>query len=180
MGKFIILIILIVGSASSCALRGVNTASSEPVESTAPKPASTIPAAPSNEQGYTNLPFAKIINPAFADDVANKWVRLNAGFVGIANSVMDLPPKYQTGYVRLELIDRNTWNTTVNALIPKSKSDPFFAIHTTSTKAGVWYPDLKIWAYLVPTIEGSAISGGEQNSILIIIEKAKISRPFFK
>ena len=174
MGKFIILIILIVGSASSCAFRGVNTASSEPVESVAPKPASSIPVAPSNEQGYTNLPFAKIINPAFADDVANKWVRLNVAFVEIVNTVMDLPPVYQTGYVRLMLADpHNTTNATIDALIPKSKSDPFFGLHPTTTKAGIWYPGIKIWAYLVPEIKDSAVSGRAQKSILIIIEKAK-------
>ena len=92
---------------------------------------------------------------------------------------MDLPSEYQTGYVRLMICDPNNTpvSCTINAVIPKSKSDLFFRIHPTKTKAGTWYPGVEIHAYLAPMSVRSAISGRAENGILVVIDKAKHHEP---
>jgi hypothetical protein len=97
------------------------------------------PVPPPSEPTFVELPFQKLINPAFLDEVSGKWVQSVAAFGGTVDLVLDLPEEYQSGYVRLRLFapDMTGGNSTNDVVIPKSKSDPVFDM-TMGTKVTVY------------------------------------------
>ena len=98
----------------------LNVCSTPSVVEASPPPVSP----PSTDEGYTDLPLKKVINPAFASEVAHKWIRCKAMYSMTVLEMTDLPKEYQDGWVRIYIIDpKDVLAGTLNVIIPKAKSD---------------------------------------------------------
>ena len=121
---------------------------------------------PATDDGYTLLPFKKVINPAFAEEGANKWIRCKVKFMNINTVVMDLPAKYRKDFVRIMVTDPNDMTSiSMRVVIPKSKSDLVFELKMQDT--------IELFAYLVPITSTSAVSGRSQSNILFEVAKLR-------
>lgn len=118
---------------------------------------------PTSDDAYTQLPFKKIINPAFAEEAEGKWVSCKARFRSIhgTNLMSLLPSEYQKDYVGFMICDVDDVTAiTTWVVIPKSKSDVIFELKTGDV--------IDLFAYLVSikTLRG-------QPSVLFEVEKVK-------
>ncbi|MDP8286808.1 MAG: hypothetical protein RAP03_09020 [Candidatus Electryonea clarkiae] len=147
--KLIIVTLLLTAFVASCVTSGVKSVKVTP---------------PSSDDGYTNIPFKKAINPAFTTDVANKWIRCKVQFWGQMDQVTDLPAKYRKDYVRFGVsgIDGPP-PIAGNVVIPKAKSDLVFELKQQEI--------IEIFAYIVPLSSTSAITGRSQSDVLFVVEK---------
>ena len=113
-----------------------------------------------------SMPLKKVLNPAFNDEVAGKWIRFDAGFGGVMDWVTDLPPEFRTGYVRLFLSDaEDGFARTANAVIAKEKSDPVFAVQPGSAV-------FEVLAYIQPIVL-TMNTGVSQSSVLLVIDSLR-------
>jgi hypothetical protein len=131
----------------------------------------------SGPQSRTNVTqdvvFRQLIQPAFANDFANKRVKFDAVFYGLMDMTMDLPSEYQS-YIRLQLC--SAWGTTklgdtvvpncedmyCDVVVAKDKSGPVFVL-----KSG---QKVKIIAYAEPSVTTSAISGRNESKLLLVVD----------
>ena len=128
------------------------------------------PPMPAGESQFTNLPFAKAVNPAFQSEVANKWIHLTGAFVMLLNTVVDLPAEYKNGYVRFYVMDpENPSAVSMNFLIVKANSDIVFDLKRGDI--------IDIWAYVVPTIGTSRATGRQFGGQLFLVDHiAKVAK----
>jgi hypothetical protein len=121
--------------------------------------------APARAEEYTSLPFKKVINPAFADEVAGKWIRCRVVFQRVLARVIDLPGEYKKDWVRIMVGDAELGSQamTMYVVVPKSKSDEVFDL-----KQG---DEIELFAYLVPVRGFSGITGRGQSGVLFQVEK---------
>jgi hypothetical protein len=121
----------------------------------------TRPPKPADDSGYTKLSFAKAINPAFVDEVANKYIRFTAKFLGQNTMVLMLPSEYQSGWVSI-MVEGAVMQQFV---VPKDKSDIVFEL-----KQG----DLvEIFAFVKPLEMRTGLGGKQSNVLFEIIEMKK-------
>jgi len=125
----------------------------------------TVSGTVSETANCTNTPvqdvsFRQLIQPAFAKDFAGKLVRFEAEFVGIINTVADLPSEYTQDYIRIMLTDNSNTNSYGNVVIPKDKSGPVFNLKPLQT--------IKIVACTVLVTE-TTIAGGQSNELLLVV-----------
>lgn len=141
-----ILVLSILLLVSVCAMQGLST--------------------PPSEDSYISIPFKKVVNPAFHDEVKSKSIRTTVTFFGVRSGVMDLPTEYKQGWVRLFLMDQDDQTVSTDiAVIQKDKSDLVFEL-----KRG---DRIEIIAYLVPVITRSGITGSTQKNILFRISSLR-------
>lgn len=122
---------------------------------------------PTTDDAYVTLSLKKITNPAFADEVAGKWIRCNVLFRGVDPHIMTLPKEYQTGYVKFliknpeDRFDRAT--LAADVVMPKAKSDLIFELNN--------YEPIELFAYLAPIETYSHIPGRKQPGVIFVVEK---------
>lgn len=125
--------------------------------------------APPAQSDYVSLPFKKVINPAFIDEVENKWLKSEVSFYSVINQVMDLPREYRNNYVRIWVMDtEDATASTRSVVVPKEKSDVVFDLKTGDI--------IEIFAYAQPLIVRSGITGAKQRKILLVVESIEKSR----
>jgi len=98
---------------------------------------------------YIEIPFKKIISPAFADENQGRWVHFKAKFLMLnpAAYTSIIPVEYRTNYVGITLVDvEDVTATTYYCSIPKDKSDIIFELKTNEI--------IEIWAHLIPLTSG--------------------------
>lgn len=124
------------------------------------------------------VPFVKLIQPAFAGDYAGKTVTFDAAYSFTLAIVMDLPDDYKQGYIRVNLCSEtptvtglggspvlscdNPYNKVV---IPKADSDVVFSL-----KEGA---HIAVVADAVPVASFSGITGGGQKTLLLVVKSIK-------
>lgn len=120
-----------------------------------------VPSAPPPPaQGSTlpvDAPLQKLISPAFADDYADKTVRFMANYIGPTPTMIDLPPEYQQGFVRISLMDGGA--VALNVLVPKEYADATFALKTSER--------VQVTAYAQPMNRFGLMGNGESALLLI-------------
>jgi hypothetical protein len=114
-----------------------------------PKMAVTKTKTVESEKEYINIPFKKIISPAFASENNGKWVQFKAKFsmLSPATSVALFPIEYRTKYVGLMIGDVDdpmayAWQCAIS----KDKSDIAFELKQGDL--------IEIWAHLVTLVSG--------------------------
>lgn len=118
---------------------------------------------PPARSDYVSLPFKKVINPAFIDEVENKWFKSEVRFYMVINQVMDLPREYRNDYVRIMVMDPEGSSAgTRSVVVPKEESDIVFDLKIGDI--------IEIFAYAQPLIVRSGITGAKQRKILLVVE----------
>lgn len=118
---------------------------------------------PKTDDEYLSVPFKKAINPAFTDDFAKKWVRFKVRYMMQNDVVMDLPNEYKK-HVRIMVGDSADLSAaTGDVVIPKDKSYPVFELRLGE--------EVEMFAYAVPVVRTSRISGRSQKMLLFVVEK---------
>lgn len=119
--------------------------------------------APPARSDYVSLPFKKVINPAFIDEVENKWLKCEVSFSMVMSNVMGLPREYRNNYVRIMVTDPGDITAiTASVVVPKEKSDIVFDLKMGDI--------IEIFAYAQPLIVRSGITGAKQRKILLVVE----------
>jgi len=118
-----------------------------------------------------DVSYKQLIQPAFANDFANKRVRFDAAFFATMNLVMDLPSKYQD-QVRIHLCSSSNppqcSNPYYDVLIAKEKSTPIFDIRQGA--------NVRITALAVPIKAIAALSGGSSKKLLLLVESIEAGK----
>ncbi|GEM_PF-3589938 len=84
---------------------------------------------PTSIEGYTDVPFNRITNPALSSQISQKWVRFKAKYSMTVPHLDDLPPEYQDGWVRIHVIDpEDVLTGTLNVIVPDAKRDALSAL----------------------------------------------------
>ena len=118
---------------------------------------------------YEKVNFKKLINPAFCSQYYGKGVEFEAKFMGQLDMMIDLPPEYKNGYVRVMLTTEEEGATMCNNfVIPKDKSDIVF----DSKQFDIW----TIKARGVAITSASAITGRSGQGILLVADDIKLLR----
>lgn len=124
-----------------------------------------VPAPPA-ERSYVSMPFKKVINPAFIDEVQHKWLHVEVLFRHAMTAVTDLPPEYRDKYVRFAVSDPDDQMAQMpNVVIPKAKSDPVFSLK--------WGDRIEMFVYAQPLLSRSGITGATQRKLLLVVEELR-------
>lgn len=120
-------------------------------------PSPPLRSAAPNYSAPVDVSFQKLIQPAFAQDYAGKTVQFDATYYGSRPTLIDLPPEYQTGFVRIML--GGGAGSTMNVLVPKEYAEATFDLKT-GTK-------VRVTAY-AQLLAARSIAGGTEARLLLI------------
>jgi hypothetical protein len=110
--------------------------------------------------------LAKIAQPAFASDFANRTVRFEATFFSTFAAVVDLPSEYKEGYVRIMVDDQGTFVN--NIVVPKDRADVLFTL-----KQG---QRIRIAAFAQMTVL-TALTGSQAQQLLLVANSVEVVGP---
>lgn len=115
----------------------------------------------------TELPLEKVFNPAFVDEVANRWLRTTARFGGVIDTMLDLPPDVRTGHVRFSILpDGNSTSMGgMRVVIPKAKSDIVFELSGGER--------IEILAFAREVIITSTRTGAQERGVMLVVESVR-------
>jgi hypothetical protein len=136
-------------------------------------------AAPAFAADFVDVPFAKLIQPAFIADYSNQRVRFEAVFMGTFPAQSpDLPEEYSEDYVRIMLCSGGNpvslggyqgvdcQNIYSYVVVPKSKSDPIFEMKNGQK--------IRVVALAQPMSTLFRISGFQSNQLLLVVDSLEI------
>lgn len=107
-------------------------------------PVAAIKDTPVLKTEFTELPFRKIINPAFADEVAGKYAKFTAKFNSIDSDPRYVHSQDRAGRVVFSMVDKDsTSDSHLFNTIPKNKSDILFELKNLET--------IEVYAHLLRT-----------------------------
>ena len=108
-------------------------------------------------------PLVQLIQPAFADQYANKVVQFDARYMSTMPMVMDLPSKYRSDYVRIMVSDVNNPAAFCNNLvIPKADSNVVFTLQPQAL--------ITVVAKAIPVKTTAAMTGSSQSNLLFEVQ----------
>jgi len=120
------------------------------------------PPQPVSDDAYPTVPFAKIVNPAFAYDYGNQWVRFDAQFVNVMDNFIGLPIEYQDGNWIRVIIQDDSYKQSFHSVISKHESDIVFNLKPLDR--------IEVFAYLLPV----TLSTKSRKQPGILVEACKI------
>lgn len=119
--------------------------------------------APPAATSYVLIPFKKLINPAFTDEVENKWVQCKVRFQTVMDTMTDLPPEYRTAFVRFSVQDVDDLTAIfTDVVIPKAKSDLVFKL-TMGDK-------IDLFTFAQSVVRTNTLTGVKQRGIVLVVE----------